>query len=142
ILRKVNLDETLIVVTGDQSHKLTIAGYAKRGNPILGISVGDDGEPILAADGKPYTTINFANGPGGIDISKLLAELEAAKAPTEADAARAPTEADAAQAAPEADAAQAPGEADAAKAPTEADAAQAPGETDGSNTPEGRPTIS
>ncbi|HLT02388.1 MAG TPA: alkaline phosphatase, partial [Geminicoccaceae bacterium] len=94
ILRKVNLDETLIVVTGDHSHTLTIAGYAKRGNPILGISVGVDGEPILAADGKPYTTISFANGPGGIDISKLLAELDAAKTSTEADAAQAPGETD------------------------------------------------
>ena len=65
VLRKVDLDETLIVVTGDHSHTLTIAGYAKRGNPILGISVGVDGKPILATDGKPYTTIGFANGPGG-----------------------------------------------------------------------------
>jgi len=62
---EVDLNETLVVVTGDHSHTLTIAGYAKRGNPILGISIGTDGQPILAADGKPYTTINFANGPGG-----------------------------------------------------------------------------
>ena len=65
VLRKVDLNDTLIVVTGDHSHTLTIAGYAKRGNPILGISIGTDGQPILATDGKPYTTINFANGPGG-----------------------------------------------------------------------------
>ena len=65
ILRKVDLDETLIVVTGDHSHTLTIAGYAKRGNPILGISVGVDDEPIYGKDGKTYTTIGFANGPGG-----------------------------------------------------------------------------
>ncbi|MFI0846634.1 alkaline phosphatase [Mesorhizobium sp. IMUNJ 23232] len=64
ILRKVNLDETLIVVTGDHSHTLTISGYAKRGNPILGISVGVDDEPIYGKDGKTYTTIGFANGPG------------------------------------------------------------------------------
>jgi alkaline phosphatase len=64
VLRKVDLDETLIVVTGDHSHTLTIAGYAKRGNPILGISIGVDGKPILGTDGKPYTTIGFANGPG------------------------------------------------------------------------------
>ena len=65
VLRKVDLNDTLVVVTGDHSHTLTISGYAKRGNPILGISVGTDGETILAADGKPYTTIGFANGPGG-----------------------------------------------------------------------------
>jgi alkaline phosphatase len=64
VLRKVDLDETLIVVTGDHSHTLTIAGYAKRGNPILGISIDVDGKPILGTDGKPYTTIGFANGPG------------------------------------------------------------------------------
>ena len=67
VLRKVNLDETLIVVTGDHSHTLTISGYAKRGNPILGISIGVDDEPIYGTDGKTYTTISFANGPGGYD---------------------------------------------------------------------------
>ena len=74
VLRKVNLDETLIVVTGDHSHTLTIAGYAKRGNPILGISIGVDGEPILGEDGKPYTTIGFANGPGGMARSPRSAQ--------------------------------------------------------------------
>jgi alkaline phosphatase len=66
VLRKVDLNETLIVVTGDHSHTLTIAGYAKRGNPILGISVGVDDEPLMGEDGKTYTTIGFANGPGGM----------------------------------------------------------------------------
>lgn len=65
IISKVNLDETLVVVTGDHSHTLTLAGYAKRGNPILGISIGVDGKPLLGSDGKPYTTVGFANGPGG-----------------------------------------------------------------------------
>jgi alkaline phosphatase len=65
VVDKVDLNDTLIVVTGDHSHTLTIAGYAKRGNPILGISVGVDGEIAKALDGKPYTTIGFANGPGG-----------------------------------------------------------------------------
>ena len=67
VLRKVNLDDTLIVVTGDHSHTLTISGYAKRGNPILGISVGVDDEPIYDKNGKTYSTIGFANGPGAAE---------------------------------------------------------------------------
>jgi alkaline phosphatase len=74
-MRKVDLDETLVVVTGDHSHTLTIAGYAKRGNPILGISIGVDDEPMLGTDDKPYTTIGFANGPGGMEGSGERATL-------------------------------------------------------------------
>jgi alkaline phosphatase len=86
-LRKVDLDETLIVVTGDHSHTLTIAGYAKRGNPILGISIGVDDEPILADDGKPYTTIGFANGPGGMKAPEAAAEPVLADDPSATSAA-------------------------------------------------------
>ena len=68
-LAKVNTDETLIVVTGDHSHTLTMSGYPKRGNPILGIVVGVDDKPILGLDGKPYTTIGYANGPGAYVVS-------------------------------------------------------------------------
>ncbi len=55
--------ETLILVTADHSHTLTIAGYAKRNNPILGLSASDFAL-IPGADGKPYTTLGYANGPG------------------------------------------------------------------------------
>lgn len=57
--------ETLIVVTADHSHVFTMAGYPKRGNPILGkvVNVGEVG-PAKAADGKPYTTLAYANGLG------------------------------------------------------------------------------
>lgn len=62
-LSMVDLDETLIIVTADHSHVFTIAGYPKRGNPILGkvVNIGDD-TPALAQDGKPYTTLGYANG--------------------------------------------------------------------------------
>ena len=58
--------DTLIIVTADHSHVLTMAGYPKRGNPILGkVHNGNlEGKPQLenAADGKPYTTLSYANG--------------------------------------------------------------------------------
>lgn len=54
---KVNPAETLIILTADHSHTLTINGYPKRNNPILGIAGTGD-------DKKPYTTLSYANGPG------------------------------------------------------------------------------
>ncbi len=64
-----NPDETLIIVTADHGHVFTIAGYPKRGNPILG-KVVDVGTSELARglDGLPYTTLSYANGPGFHDF--------------------------------------------------------------------------
>ena len=45
---------------------LTIAGYPARGNPILGLSRNAAGELNLALDGKPYTTLGYANGATGL----------------------------------------------------------------------------
>ncbi|HCT99369.1 MAG TPA: alkaline phosphatase [Methylococcaceae bacterium] len=58
-------NDTLIIVTADHSHTFTIAGYPQRGNPILGL-VTSPGKttPDLAADGKPYATLSYANGGG------------------------------------------------------------------------------
>ena len=54
----VDTSETLIVVTADHSHGLTISGYPERGNDILGLENGDGG-----SDGLPYTTLGYATGP-------------------------------------------------------------------------------
>lgn len=64
-----NSDETLIIVTADHSHVFTIAGYPKRGNPILGkvVNIGST-SPTLAADGMPYTTVGYTNGLGFRDL--------------------------------------------------------------------------
>ncbi len=61
------LDDTLIIVTADHSHVFTMAGYPKRGNPILGLVKSVDGATALADDGRPYTTLGYANGPNAGD---------------------------------------------------------------------------
>lgn len=69
-LGKVNLDETLIVVTADHSHTLTMQGYPLRGNNILGLvrQVDENGQP--APDykrdslGLPITTLHYTSGRG------------------------------------------------------------------------------
>lgn len=63
-------DDTLILVTADHAHTLSFSGYPMRGNPILGKVRGSsgegDGDAGYALDGLglPYTTLNYANGPG------------------------------------------------------------------------------
>ena len=69
-LDKTNAENTLIIVTADHSHVITMAGYPTRGNPILGQVVANDSRghasdsPQLADDGKPYTTLSYSNGRG------------------------------------------------------------------------------
>lgn len=68
-------DDTMIVVTADHSHVFTMAGYPKRGNPILGLVETahpdeDAASPYdLAEDGKPYTTLGYQNGPNIRELS-------------------------------------------------------------------------
>jgi len=83
VLASVNLDDTLVLVTADHSHVMTIAGYPQRGNDILGyIKSAADGEGggqtskegwALDDHGAPMTTIGYANGPfSGPGLSRLL----------------------------------------------------------------------
>ena len=63
-IRLTNPARTLIMVTADHSHTLTISGYPRRGNPILGKVETPLGTPGTDAAGRPYTTLSYANGPG------------------------------------------------------------------------------
>lgn len=74
--------DTTILVTADHSHVFTIAGYPTRGNPILGLVVGNDGsgapsgDPVLASDNAPYTTLGYANGPGAFEGKRPMLTQE------------------------------------------------------------------
>jgi len=62
-LDKVDLTNTLIVVTADHDHTMAFNGYSHLGNNILGKTT-DYRTRNLAkdVDGKPYTTLVFGNG--------------------------------------------------------------------------------
>lgn len=71
-MKKTNPENTLIIVTADHSHVFTIGGYPQRGNPILGLTQGVGAtSPDLDLLGLPYTTLNYANGPGYTGASNL-----------------------------------------------------------------------
>lgn len=71
--RMTDEQDTLIVVTADHGHTLAFQGYPIKGNNILGLVKQMKGDEYAkAADGKPYTTLAYANGPGSVfagDIS-------------------------------------------------------------------------
>ncbi|CAH2048805.1 unnamed protein product, partial [Iphiclides podalirius] len=65
--------DTLIVVSADHAHTMTVAGYPSRGNDILGAV-----DTATGSDARPYTAISYANGraasygPGGrVDVTLL-----------------------------------------------------------------------
>lgn len=75
-LDKVDLNETLIVVTADHDHTMTINGYAAKGNPVLDLVKNGDGSTQTDVDGKPFTTLVFGNGPNRADVRPTLTSTE------------------------------------------------------------------
>lgn len=55
--------ETLIVISADHGHTMTINGYPKIGNSITGI-----GTDLSDIDNLPYMTLSYANGPAFKDF--------------------------------------------------------------------------
>lgn len=57
IMSQVDLSDTLVIVTSDHSHALTLNGYPHRGNDILGVAG-------TALDKATYTTLMYGTGYG------------------------------------------------------------------------------
>ncbi len=83
-LEMTSEDDTLIIVTADHSHTLTIQGYPERNNPILGKVTYPGGTPAVAGDGKPYTTLSYANGPSACLPNTECARADLSEVDTEA----------------------------------------------------------
>ncbi|MFM5519929.1 alkaline phosphatase [Aeromonas jandaei] len=71
-LGKVDLKDTLIVVTADHDHTMTINGYSAKGNKVLDLVKNGDGSTQNDMDGKPFTTLVFGNGPNRPDVRPTL----------------------------------------------------------------------
>ncbi|MCR6555244.1 alkaline phosphatase, partial [Aeromonas sp. CPF2-S1] len=67
-----DLNNTLIVVTADHDHTMTINGYSAKGNPVLDLVKNGDGSTQNDVDGKPFTTLVFGNGPNRPDVRPVL----------------------------------------------------------------------
>ena len=57
ILRRVKLEDTLVIVTADHSHTLAISGYPGRTADITGIVRGDNGWVMKAEDNQPMSIL-------------------------------------------------------------------------------------
>lgn len=76
-LEKVDLTNTLIVVTADHDHTMAFNGYSHLGNNILGKTTNYRTKQLeMANDSKPYTTLVFGNGPNRSAVSTDLTSVD------------------------------------------------------------------
>ena len=68
-LKEVDLKDTLIIVTADHGHTMSISGYQERGQDITGV-VGNN----LADDDTDFMILNYGNGEGFEHLSAEKAE--------------------------------------------------------------------
>jgi alkaline phosphatase len=63
--------ETLIVVTADHAHTMTMSGYSDRGTNILKLNT-----KVSDVDSLPYMTLSYANGPSGGEKRKMISDKD------------------------------------------------------------------
>ena len=70
-LELTNPEHTLVLVTADHAHTLTISGYAPSGTSILGGVAPQAGAGTFQ---RPHTILSYANGPGYRNVLPDLSE--------------------------------------------------------------------
>ena len=64
VLDLVDLKDTLVIVTADHAHTMSIGGYTGRDVDITGIVIEGDGKEDTGEDGEYFTVLSYGNGPG------------------------------------------------------------------------------
>eukprot|EP00090_Calanus_glacialis_P026917 TRINITY_DN42321_c0_g1_i1.p1 TRINITY_DN42321_c0_g1~~TRINITY_DN42321_c0_g1_i1.p1 ORF type:complete len:552 (-),score=154.93 TRINITY_DN42321_c0_g1_i1:143-1798(-) len=64
VLKVVDFEDTLVILTADHSHTMTIGGYTGREQDIAGVVKEADGLVDLGEDGETFTVLSYGNGPG------------------------------------------------------------------------------
>ena len=76
-LAKVDLKDTLIVVTADHDHTMTFNGYSAKGNNILDlVKEGSDKTIKRDINGMAITTLAFGNGPNRKQVREDLTSAQ------------------------------------------------------------------
>ena len=76
-LGKVDLSNTLIVVTADHDHTMTINGYSAKGNNVLDlVKEGSDKTIKRDINGMAITTLAFGNGPNRKQVREDLTSAQ------------------------------------------------------------------
>jgi len=64
VMKLVNTEETLVIVTADHAHTMSIGGYTGRFHDITGVVEDPMGYENNAADEGSLTILSYGNGPG------------------------------------------------------------------------------
>jgi len=66
VMKIVDLHDTLVIVTADHAHTMSVGGYTGRQADITGVVIEADGLPDLTDDNNDntFTVLSYGNGPG------------------------------------------------------------------------------
>ena len=69
VMKIINTEETLVLVTADHAHTMSIGGYTSRFHDITGVVDDHNDFNDLAEDGNTFSILSYGNGPGFMDMN-------------------------------------------------------------------------